>query len=208
MKQIESKMESKIGILQKIAQLQGAIRPLPELEGLGADFADPTVAFAETLVAIGGECFQAKNWEDLHGTFRVWWGDRIGRIVTTLPQLTRVGELVTTAGDFQPHQLKNVELAILEARFAVAENGAVWLTEEQMGQRVLPYICQHLAIIVAAGSILSTMHNAYALNNDEPYGFAGFIAGPSKTADIEQSLVLGAHGPRTMTVFILEDEKL
>ncbi|HXB07491.1 MAG TPA: LUD domain-containing protein, partial [Puia sp.] len=38
-----------------------------------------------------------------------------------------------------------------------------------------------------------------------PYGFATFIAGPSKTADIEQSLVLGAHGPRSLTVFLLDD---
>jgi L-lactate utilization protein LutC len=37
------------------------------------------------------------------------------------------------------------------------------------------------------------------------YGFATFIAGPSKTADIEQSLVLGAHGPRSMTVFLLDE---
>jgi L-lactate dehydrogenase complex protein LldG len=36
------------------------------------------------------------------------------------------------------------------------------------------------------------------------YGFGAFIAGPSKTADIEQSLVLGAHGPKTMTVFLLD----
>jgi L-lactate dehydrogenase complex protein LldG len=36
------------------------------------------------------------------------------------------------------------------------------------------------------------------------YGFATFIAGPSKTADIEQSLVLGAHGPLSMTVFLLD----
>ena len=34
--------------------------------------------------------------------------------------------------------------------------------------------------------------------------FGVFIAGPSKTADIEQSLVLGAHGPKTMTVFVIE----
>jgi L-lactate dehydrogenase complex protein LldG len=37
------------------------------------------------------------------------------------------------------------------------------------------------------------------------YGFATFIAGPSKTADIEQSLVLGAHGPRSLIVFLIDE---
>ncbi|MNW08326.1 Lactate utilization protein C [compost metagenome] len=47
------------------------------------------------------------------------------------------------------------------------------------------------------------MHEAYQKIADSVYGFGTFIAGPSKTADIEQSLVLGAHGPKNMTVFIL-----
>jgi L-lactate dehydrogenase complex protein LldG len=47
------------------------------------------------------------------------------------------------------------------------------------------------------------MHEAYSKIGEQQYGFGVFIAGPSKTADIEQSLVLGAHGPRSMTVFLL-----
>jgi L-lactate dehydrogenase complex protein LldG len=98
----------------------------------------------------------------------------------------------------------DVELAIIEARFAVAENGAVWLTEDVMGHRILPYIAQHLAVIVSENNILSTMHDAYETIGSEDYGFGGFIGGPSKTADIEQALVLGAHGPLSMTVYLIK----
>ena len=103
-----------------------------------------------------------------------------------------------------PHTYDDVELAIIKAHFSVAENGAVWLTEEVMGQRIIPYICQHLAVIVNADSILPTLHEAYEKIGAGDYGFGGFIGGPSKTADIEQALVLGAHGPLTMTVFIMK----
>jgi L-lactate dehydrogenase complex protein LldG len=51
--------------------------------------------------------------------------------------------------------------------------------------------------------IVPTMHEAYKRIGSSEYGFGSFIAGPSKTADIEQSLVLGAHGSKTMVVFLM-----
>ena len=103
-----------------------------------------------------------------------------------------------------PHSFDDIELAVISAGFAVAENGAVWLTEELMGHRIIPYICQHLAVTVCAADIVPTLHEAYERIGIGEYGFGGFIGGPSKTADIEQALVLGAHGPLTMTVFIVK----
>jgi L-lactate dehydrogenase complex protein LldG len=102
-----------------------------------------------------------------------------------------------------PHSLQDVELIILKAHLGVAENGAVWITEQLMGLRIAPFITQHLAIVLHEGSIVPDMQYAYAAIGDKRYGFGSFIAGPSKTADIEQALVLGAHGPRTMTAYII-----
>jgi L-lactate dehydrogenase complex protein LldG len=124
------------------------------------------------------------------------------RIVTTLPELSDTAELLSTTVD--PHTFQDVELAVIQAHFSVAENGAVWLTEELMGQRILPYICQHLAVVIRAESIVPTLHEAYERIGSSDYGFGGFIGGPSKTADIEQALVLGAHGPLSMTAFVLQ----
>jgi L-lactate dehydrogenase complex protein LldG len=128
-----------------------------------------------------------------------------------------------------PHTLENVDLAILHAHFGVAENGACWITETQMLHRALPFITQHLALVIHRREIVADMHQAYdriallesaasastastaagslpAATPTAPYGFATFIAGPSKTADIEQSLVLGAHGPMSLTVFLLDEQ--
>jgi L-lactate dehydrogenase complex protein LldG len=49
------------------------------------------------------------------------------------------------------------------------------------------------------------MHEAYQRIRINEYGYGVFIAGPSKTADIEQSLVIGAHGPRSLEVFLIEE---
>ena len=72
---------------------------------------------------------------------------------------------------------------------------------------MLPFICQHLVAVIDAQNIVATMQVAYDRIAGTQYGFGTFIAGPSKTADIEQSLVLGAHGPKTMTVFILHNQQ-
>ena len=50
---------------------------------------------------------------------------------------------------------------------------------------------------------VSDMHAAYARLAERPIGYGMFIAGPSKTADIEQALVIGAHGPRSCTVLLV-----
>jgi L-lactate dehydrogenase complex protein LldG len=96
--------------------------------------------------------------------------------------------------------LAEVEVLEIDGAFGVAENGAIWLTEEALPHRVAPFICQHLVIHVQ--KIVPNMHAAYEELNHQTSGFGLFLAGPSKTADIEQSLVIGAHGARSLTVVI------
>jgi len=91
----------------------------------------------------------------------------------------------------------------LNGHFGVAENAAIWFYEEDLALRVLPFITQNLAVVLPEDQIVANMHEAYEILTPQT-GYGVFIAGPSKTADIEQSLVIGAHGSRSMTVFIVK----
>ena len=102
-----------------------------------------------------------------------------------------------------PHQLFDIDFAILPGEIAVAENAAVWVSDARVKHRVIFFLCQHLALVVQRKDLVHNLHEAYERLNVTASPFGGFIAGPSKTADIEQSLVIGAHGPRSMTVFIV-----
>ena len=177
---------------------------------------DLTPVFISVLESIGGAAFIVSGFNRIATIVREQFSDA-HRIVSGCPQLptfeaARPGE--------DPHALENVDLAILPAHFGVAENGACWITESQMIERALPFIAQHLALVIRRQDIVANMHEAYdrialldaALASPglpavsaAPYGFATFIAGPSKTADIEQSLVLGAHGPASLTVFLIDE---
>ena len=124
------------------------------------------------------------------------------RLVTTIAELADTAIFIDAIKE-KSHSLENVELAIIPAHFGVAENGAVWVTEDLIKYRVLPFIAQQLAVVINKTDIVANMHLAYDKIAGTSYDFGVFIAGPSKTADIEQSLVLGAHGPKGMMAFLV-----
>lgn len=192
-------MSSRERILEAVLNNQPATTLLPDISVFQGDHTDTVEKFMAVFQGIGGRVLLADDLEGVQALIQQHF-DVSRRIVTTLPELSGSAELVSATAD--PHTFEDVELAVIAGHFGVAENGAVWLTEDLMGQRILPYICQHLAVVVQAASIVPTLHEAYEQMGSD-HGFGGFIGGPSKTADIEQALVLGAHGPLTMTVFIL-----
>ncbi len=119
-------------------------------------------------------------------------------IINTLDETDKQVVLLTS------FELEKLEKVCIKGTLGVAENGAVWLYESQMMNRLLPFICQHLILVIDKKDIVPTMHHAYKKIDIAKEGFGIFIAGPSKTADIEQSLVIGAHGARTATIYVVE----
>ncbi len=101
-----------------------------------------------------------------------------------------------------PDKLDKLGTVLLNGQFGVAENGAIWLDESDFPNRLIPFIARELIISLPSGQIVEDMHQAYERIDPIGSGFGLFISGPSKTADIEQSLVYGAHGPVTLTVVL------
>jgi len=194
-------MTTRESILEAVLRNQPPSTALPDIGIFKGNYDQAIEKYMEVFKTIGGLAFLVDSIDQIKNLITENF-DTAKRIVTTLPELSDNFELISDTVD--PHSYENIELAIIKAHFSVAENGAVWLTEEVMGQRIIPYICQHLAVIVHAESIVPTLHEAYEKIGPGDYGFGGFIGGPSKTADIEQALVLGAHGPLSMTVFIIK----
>ena len=156
-----------------------------------------------TLEGIGGRVIECTTLEVVKSYITTEFSQQ-ERVVSTLEELSTVAETSWLGDD--PHTLENVDLLVMAAEFGVAENGALWVTQEYMGQRAAPFITQNLAVVLKKSDLVPTMHHAYERIGNADYPFGMFLAGPSKTADIEQSLVLGAHGSRTMTVFLLMSE--
>lgn len=199
--QIPKSMSSREKILGAIAKNQPAFRALPSLTGLGNNTIDIVTQFKTVLSGIGGQVIEVDTWDDIIAFVKEHYEPQM-RVISTLEELSTIAE--TNWTNLDPHTLENVDLAILRGDFGVSENSAIWVTDSLLKQRVAPFIAQYLALVVDKNSILPSMHEAYQKIGNSEYGFGSFIAGPSKTADIEQSLVLGAHGARGLTVFLMK----
>lgn len=192
---------SRSAILAQIKANQPELSALPDLEILKKEGTDLSITFSATLQGIGGKVVEVADYEQIMAYILANFDTEL-RIITTLAELPY--EPMSDWKSAKPHLLQNVELAVIAGHLGVAENGSVWVTEELLGQRVAPFIAQYLAIVVNKSTLVATMHHAYQQIGQADYGFGTFIAGPSKTADIEQSLVLGAHGARGLTVFLMD----
>jgi L-lactate dehydrogenase complex protein LldG len=102
----------------------------------------------------------------------------------------------------EPHAYADVDVLIVEGSLGVAENGAVWLSDEATPVRAAAFLTEHLVVLLQRGALVDTLHEAYARLGADLGRHGCFVSGPSKTADIEQALVVGAHGPRSLSVVL------
>jgi len=176
--------------------------PLPDLSRLGVKYADPLEQYAISLTGVGGTCLRAA---DLPAADQVVTGLSVyreaKRVAALVPGVGQGNVDLATLSD--PHLLEGLDLAILPGELAVAENGAVWVDASRLHHRAVFVVTQHLVLVVNAGEVVHDMHEAYARLERWPVGYGLFISGPSKTADIEQALVIGAQGARSCTVVLV-----
>ena len=99
--------------------------------------------------------------------------------------------------------LNGTDVGVVRGQIGVAENGCVWIPQS-MKQKAVCFICEYLVIVLPKSGIVNNMHEAYARIEMPATGLGTFISGPSKTADIEQALVMGAQAARGVTVVITE----
>ncbi|MDD2886352.1 MAG: LUD domain-containing protein [Aliarcobacter sp.] len=173
---------------------------LPSYESFGIKFDNKFETFSTMLESVGGKALVIEK-------------DKLDETIKTLyPNEQQIACNIDycTLGNFDAnsftdvHDLKDIDLAIVKGNFAIAENGAIWMKNEDNRHRALYFIAQNIVIVIDENELLNNMHEAYERINFENSGYGVFISGPSKTADIEQSLVIGAHGPKTGYVIFIK----
>jgi L-lactate dehydrogenase complex protein LldG len=192
-------MTSRDQILSRARQNKPDLQPLPEVPTFVRDEDDLLDRFQKALAFVGGTLLELGADTSVGELIRQTFPE--AKRITSSLTLQEVN-LTPISAETDKDVLEQIDVAVLAGEFAVAENAAIWLPEANMLHRALPFITQHLVLVVAKDQLVPNMHVAYQRIDQESLSYGVFIAGPSKTADIEQSLVVGAHGARSLMVVL------
>jgi L-lactate dehydrogenase complex protein LldG len=155
--------------------------------------------FKSNIGLVGGQIIETKI-NEIDAEIKALYNNKTHIVSTT--DKSKLGT-VQIDKNTDPHNLENIDLAIIEGNLGVSENGAIWVTADNSIVRALPFITNDLVIILNKKSICLHMLEAYDIISERDRNFGVFISGPSKTADIEQCLVVGAHGAMSLTVILI-----
>jgi L-lactate dehydrogenase complex protein LldG len=112
--------------------------------------------------------------------------------------------MMKTDKSFDVHELTKCDVGITECDVLIAQTGSVVLTSRSAGGRALSVLPPHHVVLARRDQLVADLPEAFELLKTT-YGtnypsMISFITGPSRTGDIERILVLGAHGPKKLTI--------
>ena len=114
---------------------------------------------------------------------------------------------VRTDGGYAVNDLESCEAGLTQCEALVAQTGSVLVSAPSAGGRALSVLPPHHVVLARRSQMVPDLTAALQgvqekFKNQFP-SFLSFISGPSRTGDIERVLVLGAHGPKKLTILLL-----
>lgn len=175
---------------------------MPDMNIQGIQYEDTLQQFIEMTKTVGGHVMEAKKSDDFNEIVKKAYPDA-KVFASHLPEITIAEKNPDTVAE--ANDLNGTDVGIVCGEVGVAENGCVWIPQTMKEKAVL-FISEYLVIFLDKKNVVNNMHEAYArIEMDPKFNFGTFISGPSKTADIEQALVMGAQAARGVTVVLLDE---
>ena len=149
---------------------------MPAVKIKGIQYEDTLKQFVEMTESVGGQVIEAKEGESLDELVKKAYPEA-KVFASHLPEITIAQKNPDTVAE--ANDLNGTDVGVVRGEVGVAENGCIWIPQTMKEKAVL-FISEY-----------------------PKYNFGTFISGPSKTADIEQALVMGAQAARGVTVVLV-----
>lgn len=111
-------------------------------------------------------------------------------------------------GGYAPDDLESCDVGITLCDALVAQTGSLLITARSAGGRALSVLPPHHVVLARQSQLVPDLTAAFE-RLQATYGasfpsFISLVTGPSRTGDIERILVLGAHGPKRLTILVID----
>jgi L-lactate dehydrogenase complex protein LldG len=133
----------------------------------------------------------------------------IQKIMPNFPQSIRLYPYDRPIEDFKQDMVHLIDASLTSSFGAIAETGSIVLWPDDKEPRLMSLLPPLHIVIVEEKRLfnsLTEMMKADKWSNHMPTNLL-LISGPSKTADIEQTLAYGVHGPKKLWVFLIENDE-
>nr|WP_262247531.1 lactate utilization protein [Parapedobacter soli] len=202
-------------MLKKVrhALLQKREHPFPNFEetALHAETSEPMdVLFAQRLTAVAGHFIYCEDEISfIEGLLALAEQEKLRRMYAWEPRVKQLLDQYEFPYFQTDKDFTEAEAGITACEALIARSGSVLVSNGSAAGRRLT-IYPHIHVVVAyASQLVMDLKDGFSLVK-ERYGdnmpsLVSVVTGPSRTADIEKTLVLGAHGPKDLYVFLLED---
>ena len=178
------------------------------------DTAELAASFQRELAVLQGEAVFVDSAAGLPAALARLLADRGLNIAAVMNSARVSAALAQVSGDrfFQAagastQRIESADCGIIDAGALLADTGSVIAIFKNRGERLLPYLPRTCVVLADASQLRAHMddealHDLYGAAREGARGEGVIITGPSRSADIEKVLVLGAHGPQALIVLI------
>jgi L-lactate dehydrogenase complex protein LldG len=207
---------SKEKILKKVrnALIEKGEIPYPVIDQESSVYTEMTepldVAFAEAVIRVAGKFVYSESEDEFLATLESFIIEKDWPVLFCYDPV--LGELLKRNGipfESSWSSLTEAKLGITRCEFMIARTGTIMVSSKSApGRRINVFPEIHL-VVGYTSQLVPDLKQAFTLIK-EKYGedfpsMVSLITGPSRTADIEKTLVMGAHGPKELYVFLIDD---
>ena len=184
-------------LLAKLRANTTELVDMPDMDIDAITYPDPVSQFISMSETVGGKVRELAPDENVNDVIRACYPE--AKVIASNVEGVEASLNPDTVASAQ--ELNGTDVGVIEGDLGVAENGCVWIPQ-RMKEKAVCFISEYLVILLDRKNIVNNMHEAYERIHMTDYNFGTFISGPSKTADIEQALVMGAQAARGVTVLL------
>ncbi len=176
--------------------------------------------FEKELISVSTEFYRAENYEKGAGIVRkilkeegdvkICFSD--GRLCDVISRILKIEageiEIVKTAEitSNRKEKLASISFSVAEASFGIAETGSLCFFYDNTGTTLSFFLSEVVIALVREKTIVHDQFELFDRISQENLKNMVFVSGPSRTADIEKILILGAHGPRRFVVLMMDED--